>query len=101
MKDFEDKMSLDLNPSEFINHFKNQPMEFAPGTKWNYNNLGYFLLGYIIEKISGKTYLQYVEENFFKPLGMTNSLYGSDSKVIKKGWVLIIKIVLVLLILLI
>ena len=84
MKDFEDKMSLDLNPSEFINHFKNQPMEFAPGTKWNYNNLGYFLLGYIIEKISGKTYLQYVEENFFKPLGMTNSLYGSDLKVIKK-----------------
>lgn len=83
MKDFEDRMSLDFNPIEFINHFKNQPMESAPGTKWNYNNSGYFLLGYIIEKISGKTYPQYVEENFFKPLGMTSSLYGSDSKIIK------------------
>lgn len=58
-------------------------MEFAPGTRWNYNNSGYFLLGYIIEILSGKTYSQYVEENFFKPLGMTNTLYGSDSKIIK------------------
>ena len=83
MKDFREKMALDLKPTELINHFKNQPMEFAPGTKWKYNNSGYFLLGYIIEKISGKTYPQYVEDNFFKPLGMSNSLYGSDSKIVK------------------
>jgi CubicO group peptidase (beta-lactamase class C family) len=83
MKDFEERSPLDLEPTDLINYFKNQPMEFAPGTKWNYNNSGYFLLGYIIEKITGKTYAQYVEEIFFKPLGMTNSLYGSDSKIIK------------------
>ena len=83
MKDFEKKMTLDLKPMELIDYFKNQPMEFAPGTKWNYNNSGYFLLGYIIEKVSGKTYPQYLEENFFKPLAMTNSLFGSDSKIIK------------------
>jgi hypothetical protein len=58
-------------------------MEFAPGTKWNYNNSGFFLLGYIIEKASGKTYQEYIEENLFKPAGMTNSLYGSDRKIIK------------------
>lgn len=58
-------------------------MEFAPGTEWNYNNSGYFLLGYIIEKISGKTYPDYMEENIFKPLGMNNTYYGSDSKIIK------------------
>ena len=83
MKDFRERMILDLTPSELINYFKNQPMEFTPGTKWNYNNSGYILLGYIIEKISGKTYPQYLEENFFKPLDMTNSLYGNDSKIIK------------------
>ncbi|MES2864024.1 MAG: serine hydrolase [Bacteroidota bacterium] len=83
MKDYEDRITLDLKPTEMINHFKNQPMEFAPGTKWKYNNSGYFLLGYIIEKVSGKTYPQYVEEIFFKPLGMNNSLYGSDSRIIK------------------
>ena len=83
MKDFEKKMTLDLKPTELIDYFKNQPMEFAPGTKWKYNNSGYFLLGYIIEKVSGKTYPQYIEENFFKPLGMTHSLFGSDSKIVK------------------
>jgi CubicO group peptidase (beta-lactamase class C family) len=73
----------DLKPEEVINFFKNQPMDFAPGSKWMYNNSGYFLLGYIIEKLSGKTYPQFVEEVFFKPLGMTNSYYGNDSKIIK------------------
>jgi CubicO group peptidase (beta-lactamase class C family) len=83
MKDFIGRMTLDLKPGELIDHFKNEPMNFAPGAKWNYNNSGYVLLGYIIEKITGKTYAQYVEENFFKPLGMTNTLYGSDAKIIK------------------
>ena len=83
MKEFGTISRLDKTPEELIAFFKNQPMEFAPGTKWNYNNSGYFLLGYIIEKLSGKTYPEYVEENIFKPLGMTNSFYGSDSRIIK------------------
>ncbi len=83
MKDFEKIMTLDLTPVELIDFFKNEPIEFAPGTKWNYSNSGYFLLGYIIEKVSGKTYPQYIEENFFKPLGMTHSLFGSDAKIVK------------------
>jgi CubicO group peptidase (beta-lactamase class C family) len=83
MKEFGTISRLDKTPEELIAFFKYQPMEFAPGTKWNYNNSGYFLLGYIIEKISGKTYPEYVEENIFKPLGMTNSYYGSDSRIIK------------------
>ena len=63
MKEFGTISRLDKTPEELIAFFKNQPMEFAPGTKWNYNNSGYFLLGYIIEKLSGKTYPEYVEEN--------------------------------------
>lgn len=83
MKDYMGRMTLDMKPEEMIDHFKNEPMKFAPGTKWSYNNSGYFLLGYIIEKISGKTYGEYLEENFFKPLGMSNSHYGSETKLIK------------------
>jgi CubicO group peptidase (beta-lactamase class C family) len=82
-KDFGEKMALNLTPTELIAYFKNEPMEFAPGTKWNYSNSGYYLLGYIVEKVSGKTYPQYVEENFFKPLGMTKSSSDNDSKIIK------------------
>lgn len=81
--EFQKYVKEDLKPAEVIDKFRNLPMEFAPGTKWNYNNSGFFLLGYIIEKASGKTYQEYIEENLFKPAGMTNSLYGSDKKIVK------------------
>lgn len=47
--------------------------EFEPGTKWNYNNTAYFLLGLIIEEVSGQSYENALSEFIFKPLGMTNS----------------------------
>lgn len=83
MEDPEKKLALDCTPNEVIDFFKNLPMRFSPGTKWEYSNSGYFLLGYIIEKITGKTYAEYIEENFFKPLGMSNSLYANDRRIIK------------------
>lgn len=84
MEDYYERMALDIKPADMIEHFKNQPMKFKPGTKWEYSNSNYFLLGYIIERITGKTYAEYLEDNFFKPLGMKNTLYGSDTKIIKK-----------------
>lgn len=81
--DYIKNVRTDMTPEELINTFKNQPMEFAPGTKWNYNNSGYFLLGYIIEKVTGKSYADYIQVNFFTPLGMTSTCYGSDTKIIK------------------
>lgn len=73
----------DFTPTELVDYFKNEEMEFAPGEKWNYNNSAYVLLGYIIEKVSGKSYEEYIEENFFAPLGMTHSFYGNSSEIIK------------------
>ena len=81
--EFQKYIKEDFKPVEVIDKFKNLPMEFAPGTKWSYCNSGFFLLGYIIEKVSGKTYKEYIEENLFKPAGMTNTLYGSDIAVLK------------------
>jgi len=83
MPDYIKNVRTDMKPEELINIFKNQPMEFAPGTKWNYNNSGYFLLGYIIEKITGKSYADYIRDNFFTPLGMNSTCYGSDTRIIK------------------
>lgn len=83
MEDPEKKLTTDCTPNEVIDFFKNLPMRFAPGTKWEYSNSGYFLLGYIIEKITGKPYSEYLEEIFFKPLGMTNSLFASNKRIIK------------------
>ncbi len=79
---FKKMARTDMTPMELINAFKNEPMDFDPGEKWNYNNSGYILLGYIIEKASGKSYENFIEENIFKRLGMTHSWYGSKGQVI-------------------
>ena len=72
----------DFTPPELVDFFKNQPMDFVPGEEFRYNNSAYFLLGYIVEIVSGKTYENYIDETFFKPLGMNSSYYGSTSRII-------------------
>jgi CubicO group peptidase (beta-lactamase class C family) len=53
--------------------FVNDPLKFEPGTKWEYSNAGYALLGLIIERLSGQNYFDYVKEHIFKPAGMVNT----------------------------
>lgn len=57
--------------------------DFDPGEELIYSNTGFFMLGLIIEKVSGLTYEEYVQKNLFERAGMTNSYYGSENKVIK------------------
>ena len=65
--------------------FKDKPLEFKPGEKWAYNNSGYILLGAIVEKVSGKSYEQFVEEEIFAKLGMKSSRYGHAGEVVPRG----------------
>lgn len=58
---------------KMISRFSDKPLDFEPGTKFSYSNSGYLLLGYIIEKVSGKSYEQYIRQNIFRPLGMNRS----------------------------
>ncbi|MBK8608508.1 MAG: serine hydrolase [Chitinophagaceae bacterium] len=82
MDNFKKLARTDMSPTELIDVFKNEPMDFDPGEKWKYNNSGYILLGYIIEKVSGQSYASFIENNIFKKLGMTHSYYGSQSALI-------------------
>jgi CubicO group peptidase (beta-lactamase class C family) len=52
---------------------KKQPFDFSPGTKWHYSSSGYYLLGYIIEKVTGKSYSDYVFENVIQKAGLKNT----------------------------
>ena len=70
--------------AEFIKKYASGDLEFEPGTKFSYNNSGYFLLGAIIEKLTGKTYAEAVRDNIFVPLGMKNSGYDTPSVLIPK-----------------
>ena len=72
----------DLTVDELVDSFKKAPMDFVPSTSFRYSNSGYILLGAIIEKISGKSYTDYIQDEIFIPLGMTHSYYGSFTKVI-------------------
>lgn len=49
-----------------------------PGLSYEYSNLGFATLGYIIKKVSGKSYQEYIAENILKPLGMTHTYYEYD-----------------------
>jgi CubicO group peptidase (beta-lactamase class C family) len=53
--------------------FNDKALNRQPGEQWAYTNLGYIVLGYLIERISGQTYEDFVHENIFKPLGMNDS----------------------------
>lgn len=68
---------------ELIEEFQNQPYDFEPGTKYLYSNSGYILLGYIIEKISKKSYEEYLKDNIFNKLSMNDSGYDDHIKLIK------------------
>jgi len=83
MASFMSNTRKDMTVDELTDVFKNEPMDFDPGTKFHYNNSGYILLGKIIEVVSGQSYEDFVEGTIFKKLGMTNSQYGSKSEVIK------------------
>jgi CubicO group peptidase (beta-lactamase class C family) len=72
----------DYRPKQLIDSFKNIPLEFEPGTKFSYSNSGYYLLGYIIEKITGKRYQNYVQDDLLKPLGLTHTYFDSAGIII-------------------
>jgi D-alanyl-D-alanine carboxypeptidase len=67
---------LDVSTEELVEIFKNLPMDFAPGDAWLYNNSGYVLLGAIIEKVSGKSYEEFIADNIATPLELDSTFYG-------------------------
>src|SRR5437867_2981639 len=79
--------NVSLNPfavDDFIKEYASGDLEFESGTKFVYSNSGYFLLGAIIEKVTGKPYEQVLRENIFDPLGMKNTGYDHFGTIIGK-----------------
>ncbi len=63
-------------PQDYVKLYGERDLQFEPGTKWEYSNYGFLLLGVLIEKVSGKSYYDFVAENVYQVAGMTNS--GSE-----------------------
>lgn len=60
-------------PKDFITKYCSGELVFEPGTSWAYSNTGYYILGAIIEELTGKSYEENLRENILTPLGMSNT----------------------------
>jgi CubicO group peptidase (beta-lactamase class C family) len=78
------RIKQDLTLDELIDGFDSEPMDFAPGERFLYNNSGYVLLGAIIEKASGKSYQELIDQEIFQPLEMQASYYGDHARIIPR-----------------
>lgn len=76
------RMREDVTPAQMIERFREKPLDFEPGAGWHYSNSGYFLLGKIIEELSGESYEDFVETHIFEPLGMDRTRYGHVSEIV-------------------
>ncbi len=73
--DWQKTWNTELSPDAIVKFVANDTFDFAPGSAYRYNNTGYVLLGMIVEKVSGQKYANYLDANFFKPLGMRQTSY--------------------------
>lgn len=77
---YDDLAKKNYTLQEVIDLFKDKDLEFEPGTKRQYSNSGFVLLTYIVEKVSGKNYSEFLEENVFRVAGMKHSLIEKKGK---------------------
>lgn len=84
MKSLREIAQKEVSPKMMVDFFKNEAVDFQPGEKFDYNNSGYVLLGYLIELVSNGSYEDFIEKNIFQKIGMTESCYATDRKLIAK-----------------
>lgn len=79
----QDEPEREFTRQEMLDMVQNEPLAFEPGTQMDYCNTGYYLLGMIIENISGKDYCAYLQDEFFGPLGLAHTRCDSNTEIIK------------------
>jgi CubicO group peptidase (beta-lactamase class C family) len=82
-KFMEDESRSPYTPEAFVKKFDEKVLDFTPGEKFSYSNSGYFLLGVIAEKLSGKSYEKLLHEKIFIPLKMNNTGYDNHGDILK------------------
>jgi CubicO group peptidase (beta-lactamase class C family) len=81
--DYLPNIALPVTHEKMIGTFRDKPLEFTPGGKFAYSNSGYYLLGVIIERVSGRSYGEFLQENIFAPLGMKQTGDFDNRSIIK------------------
>ncbi|MGD0247989.1 MAG: serine hydrolase domain-containing protein [Candidatus Limnocylindrales bacterium] len=86
LPDFVDYAGQPSTPLQIVAHFRDLPLDFAPGTTWKYDNSGYFLLGYIIEQVSGLSYEAFLQKYILTPLNLSDTGYNHNSNGVAIGY---------------
>jgi CubicO group peptidase (beta-lactamase class C family) len=73
-----------ISADSAYSEIKKMPYEFSPGTKTAYSNIGYYLLGKIIEKVSGEQYALFLSKNIFEKAGMKNTGVSNNDSIVSK-----------------
>jgi len=73
---------LAVTHDELLGLVRDEPFDFDPGAEYRYNNSGYYLLGVIIENLTGMTYSDYVEQELAAPLGLERTTYCDEKRII-------------------
>lgn len=84
INDFSKGICAPYTREELIATFRSRPLAFKPGTHWAYTNTEYYLLAYIIERLSGQSYEEYLTKNIFQPLGMNDSGFASTLSLVPR-----------------
>jgi CubicO group peptidase (beta-lactamase class C family) len=72
----------DYTEEQLYKRFVQLPLNFETGTKWKYSNTGYALLGFVIHKVTGKFYGDFLQERIFRPLGMSATRIISEADIV-------------------
>jgi CubicO group peptidase (beta-lactamase class C family) len=70
------------SPQDVIESVASRPLLFPPGSRMQYDNIGYLLLGLVIERVSGQSYTDFLQTHFFTPLHMTDTGLGSTNAIL-------------------
>ncbi|MCI0601915.1 serine hydrolase [bacterium] len=83
LNDFDVLARKDYTAEQLLALTNHLPLHFEPGLGFRYSDTGYILLGAMIERISGMSYRDYLEKRIFQPIGMNNTFYGDDKRLIQ------------------
>jgi D-alanyl-D-alanine carboxypeptidase len=67
---------------DYVDLYSKRGLEFEPGSRWSYSNYGFILLGVVIEKVTGQSYYDYVQEHIYEPAGMTRTGSLSENQAV-------------------
>jgi CubicO group peptidase (beta-lactamase class C family) len=81
---FQDHVRLDHTVEETLAIFAGEPFEFLPGERYSYSSSGYIVLGAILERVTGKTFEELLQERIFGAVGMQSACLGSHDRIIPR-----------------